>query len=1222
MPCGIAARFSLLLWNWACHTHPSRLLLTFPFFSHVMNRLKLTLVILGGLAALVLLMVILAFTSSVQTWAVRRALTGQPGLTMMVGSVAAGLTSAEIRDVRVEQDGVIIVAQRVSATYSAMDYISGRRITIENVAVKGLEIDARKPSAKQSTAPAQVALAPFAGILNSIKIPGEMSLGRLDVDAKVQLPGNQSATLTLSGGGLTPGKFATITWKAAFSDVSKGAPLTAAQASGEIKLRTTADLRVDAVEFTGDVSATGPSLPSDRLKVEVKLAQVDATSGETISARVGLVRGANVEPLFNTQVTYAAGKPTLSGTWGLAVRSEQLAAVLSGFGLPEVALAGEGSFTFNLETSAATATGTLNGQISKLEKLGAELAAIGTLQIRAVFDGGSGKDSAQLGKLEFAVAGPDGRTFVTVAAQQKLSFTFKDQRLTAERPGAELLRVALIGVPLAWAQPVLKPRTITSGELAGVFVVGAELDGSRIKLSTVEPLTLRSVTVREGQGILVDRVTVALSPRVDYSAARIMAELEKISVSTGDGDSLAGSVSADLLTGPKPATTFSAQLEGKIAALVKPYLPAEVGPLTLALKAQGRLEGNALQLSALKLQIDREGGVVLAAIDALQPLALDVSTKKISAPQAAAPAARVRWGEIPLGWVEPYVAQSKMSGQLVAGALEITLPGGEAIGVRATEKIATRNMSVALSGQDYLRGADFATDLNATWTGTTLTAAMRQLELRQGSVALVSVAVAGDVTPGKALRATGKGTVSADFAALAKQPALAAHLPLLRGTVNVTFDGAMADGVTGKVSISAQNLVAREGALALGAMDLAIDAKLDATHSGTVRNTLIVTKDGRKSDITLDGKIGVKPGAISFEGRVTGDQLIVDDLQAFAALGAQAPSSAPKSAELTPAPAPRRSVAAPAAPTPKLTGPVKDTAPVWAGFTGRVDLNIKAIKLDAATTLGDLRGALAIREDRLAVETVSGKLNGNPFKISTLLSFDPKLARPYALAGTVEVPGFDVGAFLRKADPSAPPALETTFTIASKFNGTAANLPEFADRIQGQLDFKGSKGVLRALNKKSESASLGIGLAGLGAALLGQQKLAAGLNSAAELAQLMKDMPFDGIVVQVERGADAAIVVKSIEVLSPMMRLTGTGRIDAKPGVPFATSPLALNLQLAAKGQLANGLNQARQLDGKTDAKGYYLMATPFALAGTVEKPDSSDFWKNLTLNTASGFLR
>ncbi len=1190
-----------------------------------MKRLRLTLIVGGGLAALSLLVVVLAFTPSVQTWAARRALTGQPGLTVVVGNVAVGLTSAELRDVRVEQDGVIIVAQQINATYSAMDYLTGSRITIDNVVVKGLEIDARKPTAKKPTAPAQVALVPFAGILNSIKLPAEVRLGRLDVEAKVHLPGNQSATLTVSGGGLTPGQFGTITWKVGFADASKGALLTAAQGSGEIKLRTTADLRVDAVEIAVEAGVTGPSLPRDRVKLEVKLAQVDAKSGETISARVGLARGANVEPLFNTQVAYAAGKPTLSGTWGLAVRSEQLAALLSGLGLPEIALAGEGSFTFNVETSAATAAGTLNGQVSKLEKLGAELAAIGALQIRAAFDGGSGKESAQLGKLEFEVAAADGRKFVTVAAQQKLSFTFKDQRLTAERPGSDLLRVALIGVPLAWAQPVLKPRTVTSGELAGVFVVGAELDGSRVKLSTVEPLTLRAVTVREGAKILVDRVTVALSPRVDYTAARIVAELEKIAVSTADGDSLAGSVSADLLTGPKPATAFSAQLEGRLAALVKPYLPAEVGPLTLALKAQGRVEGTTLQLAALKLQIDREGGVVLAAVEALQPLGLDLSTKKISAPNAGTPAARVRWGDIPLGWAEPYVAQSKLSGQLVAGALVVTLPGGEVVSLRATEKIATRNMNVAMSGQEYLRGVEFATDLNATWTGTTLTAEMRQLELRQGTMSLLSAAIAGDVTPGKSLRATGKGTLSADFAALAKQPALAAQLPLLRGNVNVRFDAVLAEGVTGKVSIAAQNLVAREGALALGAMDLAIDAKLDATHSGTVRNTLIVTKDGRKSDITLDGKVGVKPGAVSFEGRVTGEQIIVDDLQAFAALGAPPPASASsvaKSPVLTPAPAPRRSTAATAMPAPKLTGPIKDTAPVWAGFTGRVDLNIKAIKLDTATTLGDLRGAFAVREDRLAVENISGKLNGNPFKVSTLLSFDPKLARPYALVGTVDVPGFDVGEFLRKAEPTVPPALETTFTITSKFNGTAANLPEFADRIQGQFDFKGSKGILRALNKKAETASLGMGLAGIGAALLGQQKLAAGLTSAAELAQLLKDVPFDGIVVQVERGSDAAIVVKSLEVLSPMMRLTGTGRIDSKPGVPFATSPLALNLQLAAKGQLANGLNQARQLDGKTDAKGYYLMATPFALGGTVEKPDSSDFWKNLTLNTAGGFLR
>jgi len=116
--------------------------------------------------------------------------------------------------------------------------------------------------------------------------------------------------------------------------------------------------------------------------------------------------------------------------------------------------------------------------------------------VHAAFDGGSSKESAQLGKLELEVATEDGRKLVTVGALQKLSFGFKDKRLTPERPGAELARISLLGVPLAWAQPAVKPRVISGGDISGVFVVEAELDGSRIKARAAEPLTIRAVTVR------------------------------------------------------------------------------------------------------------------------------------------------------------------------------------------------------------------------------------------------------------------------------------------------------------------------------------------------------------------------------------------------------------------------------------------------------------------------------------------------------------------------------------------------------------------------------------------------------------------------------------------------------------------------------------------------------------------------------------------------------
>ncbi len=1187
----------------------------------LMNRLKLTLVILGSLAALVFLAVMLAFTSGVQTWAVRRALAGQPGLKAEIGSVSAGLSSAEVHDVRVEQDGVVIVAKEITANYSATDYLLGHRINVSRVAARGLEIDARKPAAKPATpAPSAAALAPFAGILSAVRLPGEIRLGTLDVEAKVLLPDNQTAMLTLEGGGIAPGEFATIKWKATFADPRKRAALAGGQASGELKLRTTTDLRIDAVELTGEASATGPGLPTDHVKLDLKLAQPSAGAGETIATRVSLVRGSTVEPIFAADVAYAAGQPALSGTWNLAVRSDQFAAVLASFGLPELALKGAGNFTYNVDSGAATASGTLDGKISKLEKLGAELAAIGSLQVHAAFDGGSSKTSARLDKLEFAIATEDGRKLVTAAAQQKLSFSFKDQRVTPERPGAELARVSLLNVPLAWAQPVVKPRVIAGGDISGVFVVEAELDGSRVKLSALEPLAIRTATLREGEKTLVDRVTLSVSPRVDYTAARIVADADKLYISTPDGDTLSGSLSAEITTGVKPATAFSAQLQGRLAALVKPYLPADAGVLALAVNAKGRLEGSALQLSALKIQIDREGGGVLAAIEALQPLSLAIDTQKASASDSSKPAARVRWGDLPLAWAEPYVAQSKFAGQLAGGAIEVTLPGADTIAVRAIDKISAHGVTVSLNAQEFLRGVDLAADLNAAWKTGTLTADLRQLVLRQGEVPLLTAAVAGEVTPGKTLRATGHGAVTADFAALAKQPALAAQLPLRRGNVSVKFDGALGDGTKGRIEITAQNLVTREGALPLGSMVLSVEAALDADHAGTVRNFLLVTKDGRRSDLLLHGKVRLKPGAVSFEGNITGEQLFADDLQAFSALSVPPPpTTAAVAKSVAPAPVPRGATSAVAA---RPAGAVRDPSPVWAGFTGRADLDIKTIRQGTGSTLKDLNGVFSIREDRLAVEKLSVQLNGNLIKAAAILSFDAKQPRPYTLVGTFDVPGFDVGAFLRKADPSTPPAVETTVTITSKFNGTAANLPEFADRLTGQFEFKGSKGILRALNKKAETTSAVTGLLGLAAGLAGQQKIAEGLAGASELAALLKDIPFDGISVQAERGADAAVVVKSLEFLSPAMHLTGNGRIDHKPGVDFGLAPLTLELQLAAKGELANGLNKARQLSGQTDAKGYYLMATPFTMGGTLSKPDSSAFWKNLTLNTGAGFLR
>ena len=102
-----------------------------------MKPLKLTVIILGSLAALVALVVVLALTPAVQTWAVQRALSGQPGLVVEVGRVSVGLSEAELRDVRVVQDGIAIAAKELSAAYTATDYFSGGKITVGRITGRG-----------------------------------------------------------------------------------------------------------------------------------------------------------------------------------------------------------------------------------------------------------------------------------------------------------------------------------------------------------------------------------------------------------------------------------------------------------------------------------------------------------------------------------------------------------------------------------------------------------------------------------------------------------------------------------------------------------------------------------------------------------------------------------------------------------------------------------------------------------------------------------------------------------------------------------------------------------------------------------------------------------------------------------------------------------------------------------------------------------------------------
>ena len=101
----------------------------------------------GSLAELVLLvtLVALAFNSRVQTWAVRRVLTGQPDLAVEVGNVSVGLQRVVLSQITVRQPGLKLTLPEITADLSVIDAVSSK-IRVRRVKAHGWTLDLTSPA--------------------------------------------------------------------------------------------------------------------------------------------------------------------------------------------------------------------------------------------------------------------------------------------------------------------------------------------------------------------------------------------------------------------------------------------------------------------------------------------------------------------------------------------------------------------------------------------------------------------------------------------------------------------------------------------------------------------------------------------------------------------------------------------------------------------------------------------------------------------------------------------------------------------------------------------------------------------------------------------------------------------------------------------------------------------------------------------------------------------
>jgi hypothetical protein len=441
------------------------------------RRRKLILFLVVAPVVLVTLVVALAFTSAVQTFAVRKVLAGEGG---EVENVSAGFGGASLRGLRIEQPGLKLSVPDFRADAPLMDLVGGK-IEVRALVARDIviEIDpekmkaAQKPSAEQEdVGPAK----PFDGVLNAVELP-ELRVDGIDIAGRLRVVGAQAldATFALTGGGIRAGQAGKLELK-----VEAKAGLGSVVTTFTLAPTLGADGRLDALGAVAEALATSKLL-SRPAKLRAKIDIARQASGEAYGLR--LLAGET--PLVELDTQWAPGAKELPGRWKIAIRDADLAPFAMGLALPEFSLSGGGDLAI-LGTDKLRLGGALDFAADGLETLG--LPKLGPVALDSKFSVEAGATDV---RIESFLANLKGSAPVlSVRVAQPFGLVLETKKIVPSRAGSDLAEITLLGVPAEWVKTFV-PELSIGGSVTGAWTARAEGDG--FVLATSQPLVANQV---------------------------------------------------------------------------------------------------------------------------------------------------------------------------------------------------------------------------------------------------------------------------------------------------------------------------------------------------------------------------------------------------------------------------------------------------------------------------------------------------------------------------------------------------------------------------------------------------------------------------------------------------------------------------------------------------------------------------------------------------------
>ncbi len=1177
-----------------------------------MKPVRLLLILSGIITVAGVALLATALTPAVQRWALLRAVAGQPGLKLEVAEISAGLSGISLRGVALQKNGLRVKLDRFDADYGLGQILFRRRLHIHQLTADGLLVDATRLSPAKAQAVAAGAPAAAPGLLAQLQPPVELVLDEVRIAGRALLPGSPAlpAEFKITGGKFAPGTEGTLVLTTALKN-----PVAAARVDGlnaQISLRATqgAGKSFSRVSLMAVVNATGRNI-SDHSQLKLSGELIKTAGDEKYSFSADTLGPGSAENILTLQAVLPAAGQAYAGQWTLKARTAQLEPFFLGGALPDFMAHGEGRFTFNPATAAASLQGSLEAEVSRLEVMEPAWRAIGMVTLTAQFDVAEAGGIARLNQLDVRLAGE--RPVLELHATRAAELNFKEKRLQVGPAGTgEVLDLNITGLPLAWVRPFVHEADVSGGLITGRFAVSAEQH--RLKFRALEPLRITSLSVVQRGQLLLDQAEVSLQAEAVLTEQELSAKISELAVKTPAGDSFAAQATITLPVSPTPSIAVTASYTADLPKLLAPWLP--LGRLHASGETEFTKAGEKIDLRRLNATIATADGVVLFKTVALRPFTLDLATRRAVTDQAGATdLIRFTLGRLPLDRLPLNQPGAKLGGVVESGEFVFAVEG-EKLFLRASAPLTLAEVSLTQDGQAALTALHVEARPSIEMTGHAA------VKVQTGDV-LIRTTTGGNLlafqaeasrTPDTGLH--GAVTFNLEVPALSTQPLFAEAQAVNAGRASGEIRVALGRVSQVEARVTINGLVARDNGQTLPVANLSFRAVAESNGRITVQAPLLLDRAGQRSDLNFSLELTPGRGVFGVEGKLTGEHIELAD--GWSVLGVFLASVAPGE------------TAAPViAAASRVTA---DPVPAWSRFTGSLVLDVKSVTRGAAWAMTGLTGRVLIAPARISLEKLAAAF-GEKSRLAAQgeIKFTGGAA-PYELDGDFSLNEFDAGRFFKALEPTKPATIEGLFTVKGHFAGSGETLGRLAERTRGTFELTSQQGIFRGLQRTSNKLSMTSKAVELGASVLGSlfgsqvvtkaaEKVAGTAYFVDQLAQSIGELNYDQLNVKLVRDESLNLTLTDISLVSPEIRLLGKGTVTHVADQPLLEQPLNLELSLAGRGKLEQLLGKLRLLDGNRDELDYARTREAVTIGGSLAKPDPTAFFTRIATAKLSDLL-